>query len=61
MNKALKKLTADYLNKAKADYDAGKMTTAAKDYREAEGVTLGYLDKMGDVYICELCQRAYEP
>src|SRR6266567_1220042 len=61
MNKALKKLTADYLNKGKADYDAGKMTTDAKEYRESEVVTLGYLDKMGDVYICELCQRAYEP
>src|SRR5438552_3157332 len=58
---AQKKLKADYLKKGKADYDAGRMTSAAKDYIDAEGVELGYLDKMGDVYICELCQRAYEP
>jgi hypothetical protein len=49
------------LKKGKADYDAGKMTYAAKDYIEAQGVRLGYLDKMNDVCICELCQRAYEP
>ena len=58
---ALKKLTADYLQKGKADYAAGRLTSAAKDYIETEGVTLGYFDKMGEVYICELCQRAYEP
>ena len=58
---ALKKLTADYLQKGKADYAAGRLTSAAKDYLETEGVTLGYVDKMGEVYICELCLRAYEP
>jgi hypothetical protein len=58
---ALKKLTADYLQKGKADYAAGRLSSAAKDYLQAEGVTLGYFDKMGEVYICELCQRAYEP
>ena len=62
MSKAvLKKLKADYLQKGKADYDAGRMTSAAKDYIQAEGVKLGYLDKMDEVYICELCQRAFEP
>ena len=62
MNKAaLKKLMADYLQQGKADYDAGRMTSAAKDYIETEGVKLGYLDKMDDVVICELCQRAFEP
>ena len=62
MNKAaLKKLKTEYLKKGKTDYDAGRMTYAAKDYIEAEGVTLGSLDKMDEVDICELCQRVYEP
>src|SRR6266571_4164420 len=52
------------LKKGKADYDAHRMTVAAKDYIETEGVRLGYLDKIhetGELPICELCQRAYEP
>ncbi len=57
----LKKLKTDYLQKGKADYDAGRMTSAAKDYADMEGVTLGYVDDLGEVVICELCQRAYEP
>src|SRR6266699_5531725 len=60
----LKKAKAAYLKKGKADYDAHRMTVAAKDYIETEGVRLGYLDKIhetGELPICELCQRAYEP
>ena len=57
----LKKLTADYLKKGKTDYDAGRMTSAAKDYIDTQGVEAGYLDKLDDFYICELCQLAYEP
>ncbi|SRR6266487_4638326 len=54
-------MSATTLKKGKADYDAGKMTFAARDYIVAVGVRLGYLDKRDLVYICELCQRAYEP
>src|SRR5260370_41723114 len=62
MDKAtLKKLKADYLKKGKADYDAGRLTYAAKDYIDTQGVEAGYLDKLDDFYICELCQLAYEP
>src|SRR6266480_2221661 len=62
MNKAtLKKLVAEYLRKGEAHYDAGKLTQAATDFIETEGMKAGRFDKLSDVYICEFCQRAYEP
>ena len=57
----LEKIKAEYLKKGEEDYAAGRMTTAASDYIDAQGVAEGYLDVMGDVYICELCQKAYAP
>ena len=60
-NAALKKLTAEYLQKGKADYDAGELTYAAHDYADLEAIEVGYKDAMDEVRLCESCQQAYGP
>ncbi len=62
MNKAaLKKLTAEYLQKGEAEYEAGKLTYAAHDYVDLGAIEVGYKDALDEVVVCESCQQAYGP